>query len=140
MRTYELRQALVAALKNDAANAALLSTDPQDGTPAVYDHVPQNATFPYQSIGPIVGDEEDTDDALGAWSLEVQVDTWSRFRGMDEVERIHRTTDDALHRADLTVTDAKVVTIHREDVDAVLDDDGLTRHGILRFRVILEEV
>ena len=139
MRNVELRIAIVAALKAYAPLAALLAADPLDATAAaVFDHVPQDATFPYEVVGEANGVDHDTDDTNG-WDAEVVIHVFSRFRGNEEVERIQRETDDALNRAEPAIVDARIVTLHRVSVNDVLDDDGLTRHGIHRFRAIIEE-
>ena len=139
MRNLELREAIVAALKAYAPLAALLAADPLDATvPAVFDHVPQDAAFPYEVVGEPNGVDHDTDDSLG-WDAELTIHQLSRFRGFEEVERIQRENDDAINRAEPVLTDGRIVTLHRVSVDGVLDPDGLTRHGIHRFRAILEE-
>lgn len=139
MRNWELRDAVVDVLKAHVGLTALLAEDPRfAGVAAVYDHVPQSAEFPYVTIGTVSGDEHDADDISGQ-DLEVTVNAFSRYRGLKEIEQIGRQVDDALHRTTPTVTNAKVVTFHRETSEAVLDPDGLTRHGIQRYRVILEE-
>lgn len=139
MRAKELRIALVATLKAHAGLSALLSTDPRDASPAVYDHVIQDATFPYVVVGDPEGTEHDADDIQG-FDFEVEIHQFSRFRGFEEVEDIQRQVDDALHRAEPTVTDGRITTMHRLQTRAILDPDGLTRHGIHSFRVILEEL
>lgn len=138
MRNLELREAIHAALKAYAPLVALLAADPLDGTAAVFDHVPQNATFPYLVVEIPDGVDHDTDDTLG-WDNELTVHAWSRFRGQEEVEGIQRETDNAINRAEPTVVDARIVTLHRTEAREMLDKDGLTRHGIHRYRVILEE-
>ena len=139
MRNLELRIAIVTALKAYAPLAALLAADPLDATAAVFDHVPQDAVFPYEVVGEPNGVDHDTDNSLG-WDAEVVIHTFSRFRGFEEVESIQRENDDALNRAEPSIVDGRIVTLHRVSVDGVLDDDGLTRHGIHRFRAILEEL
>lgn len=139
MRNLELREAIIALLKGHAGLAALLSIDPVDGSTAVYDHVPQDATFPYEVVGDPTGVDHDTDTTLG-WDAEVTIHQYSRFRGFEEVERIQRQNDEALNRAVPVVVDARIVTLHRVSVDGVLDPDGLTRHGIHRFRAIVQEL
>ncbi len=138
MRNLELRVAIVTALKASVPLAALLAADPLDATPAVFDHVPQDALFPYEVIGEPNGVDHDTDDSLG-WDAELTIHQFSRFRGFEEVERIQRENDDAINRAEPVLVDGRIVTLHRVSVDSVLDPDGLTRHGIHRFRAILEE-
>ena len=139
MRNLELRVAIVTALKAYAPLAALLAADPLDGTASVYSHVPQDAAFPYVVVGEPNGVDHDTDDSLG-WDAELVIHQFSRFRGFEEVERIQRENDDALNRAEPVLVDGRIVTLHRVSVDGVLDPDGLTRHGIHRFRAILEEL
>ncbi len=138
MRNLEIRIAIVAALKAHAPLVALLAPDPLDGTASVFDHVPQDAVFPYEVIGEADGVEHDTDTTIG-WDAEVTVHTFSRFRGNEEVEAIQRENDNALNRAEPIITDARIVTLHRVSVDGVDDPDGLTRHGIHRFRALIEE-
>ena len=140
MRLEELRIAIIATLKAYGGLTTLLAVDPIDGTsPAVFDHVTQDSGFPYVVVGEPNGTEHDADDIQG-WTGEVVIHSYSRERGFASVEAIMRQTDDALHRVVPVVTDARVVTLHRESVDSVLDPDGLTRHGIHAFRVILEEL
>ncbi len=138
MRNLELRIAIVTALKAHAQLTALLAADPLNGAPAVYDHVVQNAAFPYEVVGEPNGVDHDTDDTLG-WDAELTIHQFSRFRGFEEVERIQRENDDALNRTEPALVDGRIVTLHRVSVDGVLDPDGLTRHGIHRFRAIIEE-
>lgn len=138
MRLFELRVAIVTTLKAHAGLSALLATDPLGSGVAVYDHVPQDATFPYVVVGEPIGVEHDADDIQG-WDGEVTIHSWSRFRGFEEVEKIQRQVDSALHRTVPAVVDARIVTLHRTTVDGFVDEDGLTRHGIQSFRVILEE-
>lgn len=140
MRLKELQIAIITTLKAEAGLTALLATNPVDNiSPAVYNHAPQDTGFPYVIVGEPDGAEHDADDIQG-WTGQVVVHSWSRFRGFEEIMDIMRETDNALHRIEPVVTDARIVTLHRESVDSVLDPDGLTRHGIHAFRVILEEL
>lgn len=138
MRNLEFREAIFAALKAHAPLVALLALDPIDGTAAIYDHAPQDGPFPYLVVEIPDGEEHDTDDTLG-WDTDLVVHSWSRFRGQEEVERIQRVTDDAINRAEPAIVDARIVTLHRIEAREFLDADGLTRHGVHRFRVIIEE-
>lgn len=138
MRNLELRVAVFAALKAYAPLVALLAEDPLDATAAVYDHVPQDTAFPYLVVENPVGRDHDTDTTLG-WDADLTIHAWSRFRGQEEVEALQRETDDALNRTEPTIVDARIVTLHRIEHREILDEDGLTRHGIHRFRAIIEE-
>lgn len=104
---------------------------------STYDHVPQNATFPYNVIGEGTATQWDTDDSVGS-DATVTIHTWSRYRGRKEVKEIQKLIYDALHRYELPVAGSHTVTVEWEYTDTMLDPDGLTRHGVIRFRIITE--
>lgn len=106
----------------------------------VYDHVPQDAAFPYLSLGDETSTPDDTDDITGA-DLSFAVHTWSRYRGQKEVQDIQHEVWSALHRSNLTVEGAAFVGCHLESTQpTTLDPDGITHHGVQLFRVLLFEV
>jgi len=111
----------------------------------VYDSVPQpndsgsGADFPYVTIG---------DDSIVEWSddtrsgadILINIHTWSRARGRKETKTIQGLIFDALHRYNLTVADYHNVGIDFENEQSFIDADGLTRHGVSVFRIIIDEV
>lgn len=107
---------------------------------SVYDHVPDadNAAFPYVNIGDDEVGEYDTDDSLG-YDAVLTLHTWSRERGRSETKRIQDELYRVLHRSSLAVGGAKTVTVDFQSSESFLDEDGLTRHGVSRFRVLLSE-
>lgn len=141
MMPFELQKAVYERLKAFTALTDLLADDPRfsGSVPAVYDHVPQEAVFPYVVIGDDMSVDFDTDDTTGS-DTEVTVHVWSQFRGRGEVKKIQREIHNALHRHDLSV-DGSVTTVTAESEEArsLVDDDGLTRHGVQDFRVLLQE-
>ena len=44
---------------------------------------------------------------------------------------------DLLHNVNLSVTGASLVNIREEFTSTLMDSDGITRHGIMRFRVVI---
>ncbi len=130
MTRAALQTALYARLANYAPLSALAD--------AVYDHVPQDAAFPYVQVGEIDGTEWDTDTSLGSDDT-VTIHVWSRYRGRLETHQIQDAIYGALHRHALAVDGAHVVTVEFEFADSLLDPDGLTRHGVQRFRVLLNQ-
>lgn len=103
----------------------------------VYDDVPRNAAFPYVVVGEDTHVPFDTDDSLGSEST-VTIHVWSRYRGKKEAKQIQGEIYDALTRQELTVKDHDLITIEFEYSDVVLDPDAITRHGVQRFRAIVE--
>ena len=130
MTRAALQTALYDRLANFGALAALVE--------GVHDHVPQDAAHPYVQVGEIDSTEWDTDTSLGS-DATVTIHVWSRYRGRLQTHEIQDAIYSALHRHALTVTGAQVVTVEFEFADSLLDPDGLTRHGVQRFRILLNQ-
>ena len=131
---WPLQNAIAVLLKADAGIKALV------GDPArVYDAVPENTpvTFPYIVIDDMnVSDLSSFGSQDGAVYL-VDIDSWSRYRGRKNVREIMSAIHTALHRVTLTVTGfTHAGSMFATEVDLV-EADGLTRHGIQRFRITL---
>ena len=105
----------------------------------VYDHVPQSAACPYIVVGEQESAPWDTDDSTGSESL-LTVHVWSEYRGRLEAKRIQQAIYSTLHRAELWVSFSAFVMIDCEFQETVTESDGLTTHGIQRFRVIIEDL
>ena len=126
----ELQRAIYLKLNGDATLSALIT--------GVFDHVPQNQAFPYVVLG---------EDTLKDWSTfgtlgqepTVTLHVWSRSRGKREAQDILSRIDTLLHRASLTVTGQNVTGIEREFEQTLRDGDGVTYHGVQRYRVLLHE-
>ena len=125
-----IQQAIYTKLSNDAPLSAVVS---------IYDNAPQDGAFPYVTIGEDVLIEWDTDTELGVVGS-ITLHTWSRERGRKETKTIQGLIYDALHRTTLTSSGYKFVTIDQQEVSTNIDPDGLTRHGIQEFKVILERL
>ncbi len=132
MRALDLQGAINGQLTTYAPLMALLAGQ------GVYDHVPQGDgdLFPYVVIGDGTGTPDDTDTSLGAQHA-LNLHTWTRHRGRAAVKEIQEEIYKALHRVPLTVGDAVFVDGQIEMQQDFLDEDGLTRHGVQRFRFML---
>jgi hypothetical protein len=114
------------------------------GMPDVYDHVPQAADggssvpFPYVTLGDDIHVPFDTDDSVGSEAT-ITLHTWSRARGRKEVKDIQATIRDALQRFELEVDGFALVTVEFDSSESFMDPDALTRHGVSRFRVLLDQ-
>lgn len=108
------------------------------GMPNVYDDSPQDAdTFPYVVIGEDTHIPFDTDDSVGSEST-ITLHIWSRQHGKKEAKDIQGLIYAALHRYALDVTGYHTITLDFEYSDVFLDADGRTRHGVCRYRTIVE--
>ena len=111
----------------------------------VHDHVPMAEdgsaplvkTYPYVVIGESSEREFDCDETTGA-DAEITVNVWSRYRGRKEVKQVMGEIHTALHRQSLSVDGADFGFMTYEFGDDFVEPDGLTRHGVMRFRVVLD--
>lgn len=129
MKAWELQQALFSRLDGYSGLKAIVS--------AIYDNVSQGATLPYVVIGDDTLIPFDTHSTIGGEHT-VTIHSWSGYQGRSEIKRIQSQVYDALHRYALTVSGAVTVTCEQEFAETFVDADGLTRHGVQRFRVMLD--
>jgi hypothetical protein len=104
----------------------------------VYDFVPDGTAYPYVVVGSDTAIEFDTDDTNGL-EVTVTIHAWSQYAGMYEVAVIMDSIYDALHNADLYVSGYNIVSCLQEYSETMTESDGLTRHGVQRFRILMHE-
>lgn len=102
----------------------------------VLDQAGPNQMFPYVTIGEFIGGESDTLNEQGQ-DLEITVHVWSRQPGMQECGELMTAAKDALDRARLPVSGFQWVDTIWNYAQTLRDPDGKTRHGVLRFRVMV---
>ena len=103
----------------------------------LYDVVPPSSAYPYVTLGDALVRELDTKDGTG-FVQELVFEAWSRYRGRKELKNIMQAIYDSLHRASLTVSGCTFVDCRFLAAATRLDDDGLTLHGTLRFRLLVQ--
>jgi hypothetical protein len=147
MNPAALQTAIFDRLVNWPSLSTLLAdrldpTGATTGQPAVYDHVPQqvdsDSDYPIVVIGEDTANDFSTDDCLGSEAT-VTIHIWSRERGRQEAKQVEEAVYDALHRHSLSISGRHVVDSMWEYADTTLDPDGLTRHGVMRFRIMHEK-
>lgn len=131
---WAVQQAVYSALTSDTTLQALLGNPPR-----VYDHVPQDTAFPYVVIGQATTRSFDTKTEDGMEQT-LTVHTWSRYRGIKETKQIMGAIVDALDQQSLSLTGHTLIQLRFEFSDTFLDEDGLTHHGVQRFRAVTEAV
>jgi hypothetical protein len=104
----------------------------------VYDNVPDNAQAPYVVIGDDTLIEFDSDLVIG-FEATVTVHSWSKYRGRAEVKGIMGQIYDTLHRAEFTLQGYNLLGCDCEFSETFLESDGVTRHGVQRFRILIRE-
>lgn len=133
---FDIQKAFFVKLRADSTLDSLLARALDDNSkPAVYDDVPEYAPFPYVTVGDLTELEWDTDDSTGREGT-YTFHVWSRYRGRMEVKKILDAIKASLHNQSLTVSGELVVLVLFEFVTIFKDPDGITQHGVTRFRVI----
>ena len=128
IHSFELGSTIYSTL---TGNVSLMS----DVT-GVFDDVPENTEYPYIVIGEETSIDNATKDTDGR-EYTIVLHIWSRFRGLKETKQIIAKVYDLLHNVNLSVTGASLVNIREEFTSTLMDSDGITRHGIMRFRVVI---
>ncbi len=105
-------------------------------TKPVFDNVPQETPAPYYSLGFPISTPYETDGRVGL-NILMPIHSWSEYHGKGEVLAMQREVYAALHRAKLTITGYNCISILQENETMNLDPDGVTRHGIQQFRILI---
>ena len=130
--SFELQKTIFSKLNTDTTIKNTLSA-------TVHDHVPQGTAFPYIVIGEetMTDDESTKDIDFNNFTLTIHV--FSRNRGRKEAKNIMARIYELLHTQSLSVTGATHVNTRFEFSDIIREEDGLTYHGVQRFRTILHD-
>jgi Protein of unknown function (DUF3168) len=129
---FSVQEAVYGTLTSNVPLQGLL------GNPArLYDVVPPAATFPYATLGDITIREFDTKDQTG-FEQTIVLHMWSRYRGRKELKQIMQAIYDALQNAPLTVNGANYVSCQFQSASTNQENDGLTLHGVMRFKIIVQ--
>ena len=121
MSAYQLQKAVFSALST-------LSVP-------VYDDVPSTASLPYVVIGDDTMADDNTNDFVG-YQATVTIHAWSEYKGRAQVKQIQDEINSLLDRKKLSIVGYNSVTCYQEYSESTLDPDGITRHGVQRYRVV----
>lgn len=126
-----LQKALVAALKADAALAAVLGG-------RVWDQAPEAAEFPHLLVGrcesrPLAADGGGVEQAL-------TLTTVSRFAGTEEARAVAAAVRARLHEGALEADGVRTVTLRVTFSDVFRAGDGRRTYAVVRVRAVTEDV
>ena len=102
----------------------------------VYDEVVEGATYPFVALGEETAIDYGTKDINGGETT-INVHIWSQYKGSKETKQIMDRIHDLLHDSNLSVTGFNLINLRFEFSDIMRDPDGVTRHGVMRFRAII---
>jgi hypothetical protein len=92
--------------------------------------------MPYVVIGDDTLIDFDTDGKTG-FEVTVTIHSWSDYRGRAQVKGLLGEIYLLLHRKDYVIIGYTLVGSDCEFEETILESDGVTRHGIQRFRLFL---
>jgi len=131
--SWPLQQAVYSALAGNAPLTALL------GGARVYDDVPQAAPYPHVSLGQTSSSDWGTGTEDGEEHI-LTLHVWSQGGGRGEAQRIIGAIRDVLHTGSLTLAGQTLVSLRQQFSDVRRDPDGITIHGLVRYRAVTEPV
>lgn len=105
----------------------------------VYDNVPPDAAPPYVQIGDDTIADDGSKTNFGE-EITLTLHVYSDKGGKSECKQILGQIYDALHEQPLTAPGFNVADVRREFQDTFQDEDGLTMHGVARYRALVEPV
>ena len=132
LHTWELQKSIYAALV-----AANITDANGDAITGVFDDVEEGTAYPYITVGEETAIDAGTKDK-DAHEHSITLHIWSQYRGgRKEVKEIMQQVFSALHNNDITISGASLVNIRHEFEQTLVEADGITRHGVMRFRVVV---
>lgn len=125
---FPLQEAIYSALNVNALTVDLSC--------AVVDEPTNDQSYPFVSIGDARADDYSTKDLDGG-EYEITFDVWSQYKGSKECKQIMDKIHDLLHDSNISVTGFNLINLQFDFSDILRDPDGVTRHGVMRFRAII---
>lgn len=129
LHSWELQKAIYTALNGNVTGVSSANIP-------IHDDVAEGSLYPYIVIG------EETTSNNGTKTLDgvehtITLHVWSQYRGRREIKEIMQSVYEKLHNTAITVSGASLVNIRQEFSNTLAEQDGITRHGVMRFRAIL---
>lgn len=128
------------SLFNDYFKAVYVALDATSGLTGIISESLSNAD-PFPKIWIEDGGADDwsnkDDNGLEAF---VNLHVGSQKEGTKEIRGLMDKCHGALHNVDLVLANGQSVLCQFLRHDVVIDSDGITRHGIMRFKLLVSEV
>jgi len=138
MQTYapqEAQKTIYTLLNSDVTLTGLI------GANKILDHVPDNSPYPYITIRIKPWADRGNHDYEGL-QCAFQINVWYRDagRGDKEVQLIQKRIDELLHNKDICIDGWSVIALRRSTIDILDEPDGVTKHGVQIFNLLIGEV
>ena len=130
LHSFTLQERIYTTLNDDSTLGALIT--------GVFDAVPDDTSLPVVIIGPHTTSDNGSK-TLDGRDYVFNIDVYSDYRGMKEIKNIQKEIYRLLHESSLSVSGASFVDCRCEFTTDILEDDGITRHGVMRFRAFVTD-
>jgi hypothetical protein len=129
LSAWEVQKGVYAKLSGDVTLSSMVTNE--------YDFVPEDSGFPYIALGEAREQDYSTLSTKGA-AVELDIHVFSRDRGKKASFQVLSRIYDLLHDQSVTVTGFTAVNVRFVNARVFLESDGITYHGISKFRIITE--
>jgi hypothetical protein len=132
----EIQKAIIDALKADAGISGIVGS-------RVYNHPPQSteaditAKYPYIVVAILSSAPFDTKNSYGE-DATLSVDCYSNYHADIECHDINDAVIAKLHAQPLSLSAGQMICLERDLRTVFTEADGQTRHGLARFRLLLD--
>ena len=128
--SFDLQTILFSTLNGDSTLDGIV------GNNKIFDNVPQDTAYPYVVIGNINAINRGTKSLDGNEYI-VDIDVWSTYRGKKEISDTMERIYELLHEASYSVSGADMVVSQVTNTITLVENNGITRHGVLSLSVIV---
>ena len=133
LHSFELQKAIFSR-----KNGGSIVDEQDQAITGVFDDVPEGSAYPYVVIG------EETATNIGTKDKDMHeytqtIHVWSQYRGLKEIKEIMEQIYTLLNDFAISVSGASAITLRHEFQTTLTEGDGLTRHGVMRFRVVVSD-
>ena len=129
-QSFDLQTILYSTLNGDSTLDGIV------GNNKIFDNVPQDTSYPYVAIGDITAINRGTK-TLDGNEYVLDIDVWSTYRGKKEISEAMERIYELLHEATYSVSGANMVVSQVRNTVTIVENDGITRHGVLTLSVIV---
>ena len=128
--SFDLQTILYSTLNGDSTLDGIV------GNNKIFDNVPQDTTYPYVVLGNITALNRGTK-TLDGNDYVLDIDVWSTYRGKKEISDAMERIYELLHDTTYSVSGADMVVSQVRNTITLVENNGITRHGVLSLSVIV---
>jgi hypothetical protein len=127
---FDVQTILYSTLNNDSTLDGLV------GNNKIFDNVPQDTAYPYVVLSNFNVVNRGTK-TLDGNEYSIDIDVWSQYRGKKQISEIMERIYELLHDTSYSVSGADMVVSQVRNVITLVENDGITRHGVLTLSLIV---